>query len=135
MIMSYLLELLLFFNKKLFSKCPEGKLCGFIPVGEIPSEDPEEIPISLDDGDDSPDWTTLNPLISLRDENHVHNGENDAPPPEVPNVPAEPPLRRSSHTWVIPSHPDNVYGDWTPIKIIWNVEHQTYWKKMVEGSS
>jgi len=73
--------------------------------------------------------------IPLRDENHVHNSENDAPPPEVPDVPAEPPLRRSSRTWVIPSCPDNVYGDWTPTEIIRDVERQTYWKKTVEGSS
>jgi len=37
------------FNEKLFLKCPEGKLQGFIPVEEIPSEDPDEIPISLDE--------------------------------------------------------------------------------------
>jgi len=116
-------------------KCPEGKLWGFISVGEIPSEDPEEIPISLDDGDDGPDWTTPNPPIPLRDKNHDHDGENDAPPPEVPDVPAEPPLCCSGCTQVIPSCPDNVYGDQTPTKIIRDVECQTYWKKTVEGSS
>jgi len=119
------------FDEKLFPKCPDGKLRGFIPVGEIPSEDPEEVPISLDDGDDSPDWTTPNPPIPLRDENHVHDGENDAPPSEVPDVPAEPPLRRSGRTRVIPSRPDNVYGDRTPTEIIRDVERQTYWKKTV----
>jgi len=123
------------FDEKLFPKCPEGKLHGFIPVEEIPSEDPEEVPISLDDGDDSPDWTTPNPPIPLRDENQVHDSENDAPPPEVPDIPAEPPLRCSGRTWIIPSRPDNVYGDRTPTEIIWDVERQTYWKKTVEGSS
>ena len=73
--------------------------------------------------------------IPLRDENHVHNSENDAPPPEVPDVPAEPPLRRSGRTRVIPSRPDNVYGDRTPTEIIRDVERQTYWKKTVEGLS
>ena len=43
----------------------------------------------MDDGDDGPDWTTPNPPILLKDENHDHDGENDAPSPEVPDVPAE----------------------------------------------
>jgi len=122
------------FDEKLFPKCPEGKLRGFIPVGEIPAEDPNEVPISLDDGDDGPDWTTPNPPIPRRDENHDHDGEID-PPPDVPIIPAEPPLRRSGRTRVIPSRPDNVYGDRTPTEIIRDVERQTYWKKTVEGSS
>jgi len=123
------------FDEKLFPKCPDGKVRGFIPVGEIPSEDPNEVPISLDDDDDGPIPTASYPPIPIRDENHDHDGENDIPPPEVPDVPAEPPLRRSGRTRVTPHRPDNVYGDRTPTEIIRDVERQTYWKKTVEGSS
>src|SRR5258707_7398523 len=113
------------FDKKLFLKCPDGKLRGFIPVGEDPSEDPNEVPISLDDGDDGPDRTTPNPPIPRRDEDDDHDGDVNPPPPEVPDdsddsddAPIEPPLRHSGRTQVIPSCSDNVYGDWTPTDIL-----------------
>src|SRR5260221_5257450 len=128
--MSYLLELQLYLTKII----PDGKLHGFIPVGEDPSEDPNEVPISLDDGDDGPDRTAPNPPIPRRDENEDHDDDIHPPPPKVPddsddssdNAPIEPPLHRSGRTQVIPSHPDNVYGDWTPTDILRNIEHQTF---------
>jgi transposase InsO family protein len=122
------------FDEKLFPKCPEGKLRGFIPVGEDPSEDPTEVPISLDDGDDGPTWPAPNPPIPRREENHDRDGDNEIPPPDD-DEPREQPPRRSGRTRVIPSRPDNVYGDRTPTEIIRDVERQTYWRKTVEGSS
>src|SRR5260221_5092601 len=136
--MSYLLELQLYLTKII----PDGKLRGFIPVGEDPSEDPEEVPISLDDGDDGPDRTAPNPPIPRRDEDEDHDSDNNSPSSEVTDdsddssdAPIEPPLCCSSRTQVIPSHPDNIYGDWTPTDILRDIEHQTFWKKAVEGSS
>src|SRR5258705_5318555 len=130
------------FDEKLFLKCPDGKLRGFIPVGEDPSEDPNEVPISLNDGDDGPDRTAPNPPIPRRDEDEDHNGDINPPPPEETDdsddssdAPIEPPLCRSGRTQVIPSHPDNVYGDRTPTDILRDIERQTFWKKTVEGSS
>ena len=120
------------FDEKLFLKCPEGKLRGFIPVGEDPSEDPSEVPISLDDGDDGPNWPAPNPPIPKREDNQDRDDDSESPPPEEP---IEQPPCRSGRTWVIPSRPDNVYGDRTPTEIIRDVERQTYWKKTVEGSS
>jgi hypothetical protein len=127
------------FDEKLFPKCPQGNIRGFIPVGENPTEDPNEVPIPLDDEVDGPNRTAPNPPIPERDEEHIHDGEDVPPPPEVPDVPAdepadvpaEPPLRRSGRTRVIPSRPDNVYGDRTPTEIIRDVERQTYWKRTV----
>src|SRR5258708_4006075 len=128
------------FDEKLFLKCPDGKLHGFIPFGEDPSEDPNEVSISLDDGDDGYNRTTPNPPIPRRDKDDDHDGDANPPPSEETNdsddssdALIEPPLRRSGRTQVISS--DNVYGDWTPTNILWDIEHQTFWKKMVEGSS
>src|ERR1700694_5278933 len=124
------------FDEKLFPKCPEGRLRGFIPVGENPSEDPEEVPISLDDGDVGPDRITPNSPIPKGDEDLDHDDDEIPPPPDVPALPpAEPPLRRSGRTRVIPHRPDNVYGDRTPTEIIRDVKRQTYWKKTVEDPS
>ena len=88
------------FDKKLFLKCPDGKLRGFIPVGENSSEDSEEVPISLDDGDDGPDRTAPNPPIPRRDEDEDHDGDNNPSSSEVPDdsdessdAPVESPLR------------------------------------------
>src|SRR5258705_13008687 len=127
------------FDEKLFLKCPDGKLRGFIPVGEDPSEDPNEVPISLDDGDDGPDRTTPYPRIPRRDEDEDHDSDINPPPPEETDdsddssdAPIEPPLCR---TRVISSHPDNVYGDRIPTDILRDIERQTFWKKTVEGSS
>src|SRR5260221_10826011 len=136
--MSYLLELQLYLTKII----PDGKLRGFIPVGEDPSEDPNEVPISLDDGDDGPDRTTPYPPIPRRDEDDNHDSNANPPLPEETDdsddssdASIEPPLCRSDRTWVIPSRPDNVYGDRTPTNILQDIENQTFWKKAVEGSS
>src|SRR5258708_2358585 len=130
------------FDEKLFLKCPDGKLRGFIPVGEDPSEDSNKVPISLDDGDDGPYRTAHNPTIPRRDEDEDHDGDINPPPPEETDdsddsddAPIEPPLRRSGRTRVIPSRSDNVYGDRTPTDILRDIECQTFWKKMVEGLS
>src|SRR5258708_21158301 len=130
------------FDKKIFLKCPDSKLHGFIPVGEDPSEDPEEVPISLDDGDDGPDRTAPNPSIPRRDKDDDHNGDVNPPPPDVPDnsddsshAPIEPPLHCSGRTQIIPSRPNNVYGDRTPTNILQDIECQTFCKKAVERSS
>ena len=138
----------------MFPKCPDLKCRGFTPVGEIPADDQPSKEVNIPKEakvDDLSDDDLSRPSLPKReldnDRDIDHNGSNNVPGTNLPVAPPAPlpapeqggenaSIRRSGHTQEAPVCPGNAYGEKrTPTEITWDIEHQTYWKKTVEGWS